>query len=560
MPDDILTKIKALESQEYFTRMDEHKYLYALDKYKMKIDNKEVPDIINITLNDPQTFADYIIATLAGSIQQIEIEGDKLLTDQPEDIEELLNAVMECAGERLTNMEYPGLNQFDFSMACLRGRVARRITLRIKNGVFVPDILPIDTRFFVYEVGVDGLSLASYKMDKTPDQIRVIYPDFKGLSSLGDGVSELELRDVWTPKEHRIYVSGEPFIEPNPWGYVPFGVQICNTGNNLLDKDMRKYKGNSVYSGIADLYPELNRVVSILATLNVKVIQGNLQYKSREGTQANLPDESPLGLRTVLPVEVEGGYYPMPLEDIRQATTMLWNILEQRKQEATIASSKYGNLDFPLSAVAIAKLGSETDKILFPRIEAVANLNMKSARMMIDQLKRIGGTIEIGELGSFDTSCLNGKFKITYSYTQTSPQQDISNISIANSAKEFVSPDTIRRDYLKLQDPDGEKAKILIAKYEAVGADNMSDSELYQVIHDLRDVDRNVEAELALRSFEQRLKARNQPVMPTQQTTQGQQTTATPTGQQNANQNIIPLVDNSGNGRKATPKSVAEMN
>lgn len=553
--DDILKLIKEKEKQDYYTRMDEHKSLYALEQYQMKINNRIIPDVINITLNDPQTYADYIISSLVNSVQQIEVEGDKLLSGQAEKIEEFIDAVMQVADERLTNMEYPGLNEFDFSMACLRGRVARRNLLRMYKGKFIADILPIDTRWFTYDVNEEGMNWGCCQFWKSRDQIKSMYPSFKDAKDLGD-TEEYEVRDFWNDKQHCIFIAEAQVLEEaNPYGYVPFVVQVCNTGNNLLDKDMRKYKGNSVYSGIAELYPELNRVVSILATLNVRTIEGAMQYKSAAGTQAELPDDPPQGLRKVFPVEKDGGYFAMPIEDIKEATQMLWNILEQRKQEATIASTKYGNLEFPLSAVALAKLGSETDKVLLPRIEAVAQLNMKSARMMIDQLKKIGGTIEVGEVGSFDTSVLDGKYTIKYNYTQSSPQQDVANISIANSAKEFLSTDTIIRDILKVQDPNAEFKKQRIAKFEAIGADNMSDSELYQVIHDLRDEGRNVEAEMALQSLEQRLKNKNMP-QPTNAPVTSQK--PSPTGQTNSGENILPLTDERGTRAKVKAEKLTE--
>ncbi len=200
----------------------------------------------------------------------------------------------------------------------------------------------------------------------------------------------------------------------------------------------------------------------MLNTLNEMAFNGALQYESEAGSQAARPELPPFGKRVVIPVEKGGGYKPMPFNDIRAATQLLYSVLESRIQRGALPAVDYGNLNFPLSAVAISRLTEGKDQIFLPRIQALAMFYQQLSQMAIRQYKDFGMNVELGQEGytqQYPYKDLDGRYSITYRFFTTSSEQRIADLSIAAGSRDFLSEDTIRRDVLKLQDPDGEYMK-----------------------------------------------------------------------------------------------------
>jgi hypothetical protein len=189
-----------------------------------------------------------------------------------------------------------------------------------------------------------------------------------------------------------------------------------------------------------------------------------MQYESEAGAQAARPVMPPYGVRVVLPVEKEGGYKAMPHESVVDTAKFMHALLETRKQEGSFAATDYGNLSFPLAAVTVGMLSAAKDDKMLPRIQAKAVFYQQLSRMIINQF--IAGDIptrlavETGQGMDFTPADLAGDYQIKYRFFTTSVEKEMSDYAIAAAAQPFLSADTIRRDILKLQDPDGENAKI----------------------------------------------------------------------------------------------------
>jgi hypothetical protein len=67
---------------------------------------------------------------------------------------------------------------------------------------------------------------------------------------------------------------------------------------------------------------------------------------------------------------------------------------------------------------------------------------------------------QAGKKMLFTPEDLRGDYNIEYAFSSTSPEQDMANYEMAAAAQPFVSGDSIRRDILKLKDPDAESARI----------------------------------------------------------------------------------------------------
>jgi hypothetical protein len=218
------------------------------------------------------------------------------------------------------------------------------------------------------------------------------------------------------------------------------------------------------------LYPELNRLGTVLTNEVMAGWMGAMQYESEAGSQAARPKVPPYGVRVVLPVEKGGGYKPMPHESVVNTAKFLYSLLDSRKQQGSFSSVDYGDLTFPLSSVAIARLTSAKNDVVLPRIQAIATFYQHLSKMIKKQF--VAGdfsasmTGEEGKKMTFSPADLGGDYDIRYRFFASSPEEDIANYAVAAAAQGFISGDTIRRDILKLKDPDGENAKLQAERSE----------------------------------------------------------------------------------------------
>jgi hypothetical protein len=315
----------------------------------------------------------------------------------------------------------------------------------------VADIIPMDTRFLSYDLGTNEIPRAAYKTNRSKS---LIYEDYK----VEVGSETAEVLDCWDTEKEYVFVEGKQ-VKEERHGYncVPIVITKVPTGSLIADSEAYKHRGESIYWQNRDLYEQMNKVVSVFSTVNIRSFRTGLQLASDAGAEAARPDVPPIGTDFVVPVEKGGGYMPMPLTDIKAASKLLYSILETRIQRGSLSSLDFGNLTFPLSAVAIARLTNSRNRILLPRLQALAIHRQLLSRMIIKQYSENGLRFK-DYTGSELT---RHEYTIGFTFTVTSPEQNIANYSIANAARPFVSGETIRRDVIRLDDPTEEENKIL---------------------------------------------------------------------------------------------------
>ena len=70
---------KNKEMGDLWKRMDKDKDLFILKPFALRDkDNNLIPNVNNMTLNDPLTFATHIISTLVSATMQVVVEGEKI--------------------------------------------------------------------------------------------------------------------------------------------------------------------------------------------------------------------------------------------------------------------------------------------------------------------------------------------------------------------------------------------------------------------------------------------------------------------------------------------------
>jgi len=458
---DNMTKIKEFEGifNQRYQRMDEDRALYLLEDYVLRDEQKKkVADAISVTMPEPRMFAEKVFAIINSAHMQSKVIGKGLSDRETAIIENCIDDLFVSIDARLMQKGSRILKPFIIEQDCIRGTIISQNLLKeMPDGTYVPDIVPCDARYTVYEFDDKGLAWCSPKFFRTRDMIESEYPDAKGIPN-GKNIPVQPYADR---NVIETYVNGKKiWEEENTLGYVPFVVVESASGPMLMDRDYFKHRGESIYAVVRKLYPEINRHASILTTLDMLSFLGGWQYESEMGELAQKPEHPIRGTRKVIPVEKGGGYKPLPVNDIRNASRMLQYLLLSALQRATFSNLEYGTLTMPLSAVAISKMMSTRDAIILMRLHDMALYYRQTAKMLLDQYIRGGIEAQLGEPGlerKYDRKDIDKDFAIFYDFTPTSPEADIANTAVAQQQKMLgMSWRSILANTLKVQDVAGE--------------------------------------------------------------------------------------------------------
>lgn len=457
---------KKKEMKPVFDRMDVDEKLYHLNPYEMyqlyPNQTKKMEDVANITLPDPLLFITKAIAIIGGATRQAMIKGREMNDKQTTIKEKFLEDIYYMVDERLPKRQYPNMDAFINEQICIRGRIVGRscITIDQEKG-FIPDILPLDALHYVDETDGNDMVWAAPTFRRSKAQVERQYN--KPTDRKVNLSKYPEIIPFWDGEKNVVFADKQILREQeNPYGYPPFVSIICPIGSFLNTEGAEAHEGESILWANRNLWPEMNRCATILQTLNVNSLFAAIQYASKKGEGAGKPAKPPYRPRTVHNVEVGGGYQPMPMSDIKRATNLLYALLEGRLQRGSLSAIDYGTLTFPLSAIAITRLTSSRDDIFMPRIQAIALFYQALSRMIIKQCINLGEKLELGEEGNrneYTKADLEGNYTIKYRFYTDTKEQQIANFSIAAAAKDILPFDTILRDILKVQDPDGTKIK-----------------------------------------------------------------------------------------------------
>lgn len=457
---------KIEDMKPIFNRMDEDEKLYFLETYVMTdTKGKAIPDMSNITLNDPLTYGTKAIAILGSYQRQTEIEGNDLNDRKTTKIEEFLRDSDYMIDERLVKRGIASLSAFIDEQICIRGHIGARSCVRLdKEGKFILDVLPIDTRFFPYDNDDKGMIWGAGIFSRSKGQIEKEYEEelSKHPISLQKGLNEV--RDFWNSEANRVFIAGEiTRDQENKYGYPPFVEVACPMGSTLNTEMALEHKGESIFWANRDLFPKKNEIASLLETLTIEALFAGMQYESSHGETGSKPEEAPYGPRVVIPVEKGGGFKPLPVNDIKAATRLLYSILEACLQKGSLTPLDYGTLTFPLSGVTVHSLIGAREDIFLPRLQAIALFRQALSKMIIDQTIKLGKTVYLGKEGKeneYTPQDLKGDYTINYHFSLATKEQTAADAALANSMKGTLSDDYIRRRIFRVDDPDGMKADI----------------------------------------------------------------------------------------------------
>jgi len=455
------------ELQELYNRMDTDKELAQLAKYVMiNAKDKPVPDVVNVTLNKPAVFLANVESALNNAIEQVSIVTEDNKVDK-DHIADCVRAGFASANSRLRAQGKFPINPFIDQQMCRRGRGAARVVFQTVDtkddkGKTVrgvkPDISLWDSRFVASDIGEEG-GWGSYRTIRSKGDIEKEWPpeEYPGVKVSGKSA---EVVDYWNNEANVVYIGGKQvFEQPNPFGYPPICTQIVTLGSMLADSDALKYQGESIFFLIRDCIPELNRLLSIMQTLNMIAIKPPKGWASKEGLQEAPEYNDVIAPGSITTHEIGGGVSNIDFGDLKNATIYALNVIDNAIKQGSLEIVDVGNLPGPMSAVALIQIGEGRDQVFLPRLASRGLLNQQIADMFLRQIMNSGeSTVLLGTKGrqrTFNVVKLQGAYEVEFNYFVKSPKIDIARYSVAQVAERYLDEESILKDVLQLEDPDG---------------------------------------------------------------------------------------------------------
>jgi len=451
-----------------FDRMDRDRNLYNMIEYALKDkEGQPLKGTINVTMNEPKVFADRAQSFMSEASMQVVVDGKHLKDAETTYIENFDSDIRYEIDQRLMLREITSLYTFLIEQVCVRGRLGSRVLCRQDKDIFVPDVLPCDTRYLIYEYGSKDLEYGAYKTTRGRRAIEQAYSLAIGI---GGTAKKGVIWDSWDKKFNEVWLGGDKVgegwllkKEDNIFGYPPFVIQKVGAGSMLQDEGAIAHSGESVFANNRLLYEHLNMLASILQTLTMMAFRGTYQWESEGGAEA-IPPRDGVGVGKTYAIDKgTKGLFPVEINDIKQATRLFYALLMGAIQRGALPNVDYGNLTFPLSAVAISRLSATKDAIFSPRLQAIALYYRNLHKMLKDQYIKGGYAVELGEDGlrrQYKAADLTKDYTIKYRFHSVSPEQDIANYAVAAQARAVgISQHTTFEKILKLDNPDGEIMK-----------------------------------------------------------------------------------------------------
>jgi hypothetical protein len=475
---------KKKEFNDRWARMDADKDRYLLKPYSLTDGTgKSIKRAISITMPYPRIFAEHMFGVLISVDMQPRVECPGATEKEKAVFENFYIDVLTSIDADLAIRGLRPLLPFAIEEDCLKGTIGARLTLRQNDDkTWVPYLLPCDSRYLAYEFGMNGLEWAAPTFMKTPAMMQAEYPDAKIPSE-----KRFEVNEYWDKDVREVYVKGSLIhSEPNKWGYPPFVIVESAAGPNFMDDDFYKNKSESIFASVRDLFDEINRHASIVATIEMMSFRGSKMFKSHAGAAGEL-DADIDGMAETIPMDVDESIQLVPINDVYNASRLHQANLLSVYQQATFSNMEYGTLSIPLSSVAISQMLEKRSSIINHRIEDIKSFYTQTVRMFKDQYVEKQFDANVGKNGievKYTPDELSKQHFITYEMKPLSRQEDIANASIAQAYKNLgMSWSYTLENVLKVQDVNAE----LIREGDELSAKMDQAVTMFKQVFNLRD-------------------------------------------------------------------------
>jgi len=429
---------------------------------------------INITLPDGRLFANEVYAKLIAAEMQIIIRmAEREGVDNRDDVskqEMLLSFALEQADRRLAQMLLTPLRDSLIWYGLVRGwRSARILVWKDKNGVIF-DILPLDRRWLVWDVGKTGLLRVGYITFRSSGEIEEEYgiKPSKGVLSTLRGWAGLPEKDYvvvdfWEGKENTVVCHDNILKKATKHNLrrLPFVIVPVATRPPVVSQgtDTSSGYGDSIFAPNRHIYGIDSRLASVEAThANLLAKQPMINYYDEQG----ISDLKETINQPEAVLNLPMGHNKLESSPMKEVSVTLLNLrefIESRRRRGELPYLELGTP--PASGTALAIVQDAGDRIFGPQLR---NLNFFYARMceMIEEQLIDGGyKVEIKaedkkKYYSADITPVDLKkpHTIRVEFTATTPWTQMDTYQIADMAKRLGLPDEfVWENILKLADP-----------------------------------------------------------------------------------------------------------
>jgi len=460
----------------YFKRMDDDYELWNLEE---RIFDKH-KGCINITSDYPRTYCDKLQRTLIAAPMQFQIKMPAL--DAPLQPQALFKFGFNKGDERLRRLGQIPAKESHIWHGLVRGKMSQRVLVYMSGDMVVFDITPLDPRWLTYEMSDQGGFWDAYKVYKTPEAIYHEYGE--GLAESSDKNAKAVI-DFWAMdngivKNTIIGESGLVLKKPTPHkvSRLPIVIVPLATRPQIVDTTgiLTQGFGDSIYAPVRAVYKQLDELLSLAATQANTLAKAPVVviYPSQgKGAGKGLPGESGIAKPTFYPgarIEIPDTHklQEYPLKDVSGAIQMIIGILQNQRQEATLADVDFGRIGSPPpSGTAIQELKQAWDKALGPCAGALSYLYTDSSKLMHEQIKEggFGIPVELVEGNKYQafnitTPELDNKYYVNVTFTPRESYKQMESYQLGEMAMKLgISRDTVMEEFLNFPDIQAELAR-----------------------------------------------------------------------------------------------------
>ncbi len=400
--------------------MDEDFDLWTLKRWQPDAEESFSPDDA-YTTNAPRVLAQKIIAFISGTELIIRSPNDDATEDQ-----EAVNDVAEAlaigllgeSDRRLKRRGHPSVKESLAWYTVVRGRwaAARSLLRKSETGETKVDILPLDPRHLIVEMGDEEPLWAAYRMSrKRADLIR----EFPSLRFEGSGDDD-DAEEVF---EYFKAVQNPDFsrLADNPFDRRPFIYRVATIVDNQIVRPMRDAFtfsfpvvvvpvdsqpmltpiqqdeselqdtfGESVFAENRRIWDLMNRATSYTIDLMAKASDPRKKVASADGTTSLEEGSSEKGAEINLSLGNQEDVELFEEADVNRAAQLMLQIVQNDQVAGALPPQAFGLLDKPLSSVALRQLGNNLEHRVMPRMRAVADCVEMSLTNMLKQYESQG--------------------------------------------------------------------------------------------------------------------------------------------------------------------------
>ena len=422
-----------------------------------------------ITLNDSMTFMQRSHYLFSSHKMDFEItSGD---ATKQRDLEAFYNLCLYIADKQLERRGNDPYRSSTNWYNLWRGWICSLwLMYKVGDKLYLPSLADADPRDCTWQYGNKGLAQFSYPLRMDVEAAVKRFPN-KNLD-INTKSKYVDFECVWTELLELVYladgtdagVRGNPvYMKEHNLGFCP-GIVTGVPGLPLTFKGQYdysttfSYRGESLLAANRKIYPMLDRLASLIASVAHQGWKAPAVLK-HDG-DADFEEEPGMsGTVTQIPKEAE--LQAWPFRDLNNALTYLNGLLSSNKQKGGLSEVQYGNLQFQVASLVVAQLKDEESGIfvnhrLANKIHFLQGFENFQKMISTGKFYKVDESlVNLDDAIEIDKSLFEKKFTINIEFMRISPEENITNWTIANQADKYKAEVDILRDIVHDPDPEG---------------------------------------------------------------------------------------------------------